>query len=61
VIVNRNLGTTLEGAVNTLSVVIDRAVNAQTVVINRNMGHILEKLAALKRRMDGDDQNGQTE
>ena len=41
---------------------VGRAVGAQTVVINRSMENILEKLAALQRRLDRfGDKNRKTE
>ncbi len=40
--------------------VVGRAVSIETETINRNMDYIMEKLNALQRKIDGD-QNGQRE
>ncbi len=40
---------------------VGRAVSIETETINRNMDSIMEKLTALKKKIDDRDQNGQRE
>ncbi len=59
---NSETGTAVQ-SLTRLPVMIEavgRAVSIETETINRNMDSIMEKLTALQRKIDGD-QNGQKE